>query len=253
MRDKCLNELRLGTLQVNRVRLLVCGAAGVGKTSLIGSLRTRFLRALRPPKCGGNYLGPLADRHTYGFCVEQCSIPGAGNFSVWDFSGHMGYYPAHEYFLDSRNTIYLVVYSWLHPYEDQLAQIRFWLAMIKSKHRPHKLIHYGGQYGQKPLIVLVQSFSDNPTGLPSFLFDRENEFSATFPVNGFVGGHAFDSAQSSAPNQLIRVLVEEFGHHFMFNDKVFRLDCRQPRGSEIQSLRSVLGTLRQSVLKVRAI
>ena len=249
-----MNELTLGTTQVDRVRLLVCGSASVGKTSLVTSLRTRFLRAFRPAKCGGNYLirssTAAMNRCTMGFCVEQASIPNAGNFSVWDFSGHSNYYPVHEYFLGSRNSIYIIVCSRLHPYRKQLAQARFWLSMIKSKHRPHRLIHYGGHYGQKPFVVLVQSFADVHLPLSNDIEEEEqNKFVAASPP--ISEGHTHDhSLSTSTPNELIRVLVEEFGHHFMFNDKVFCLDCRQSRGSEIHSLRTVLNTLRESVLEV---
>ncbi|XP_019852665.1 PREDICTED: death-associated protein kinase 1-like [Amphimedon queenslandica] len=252
MRDKCLHEITLGMVQVNKVRLLVCGAADVGKTTLIGSLKARFLRSLRPTKFGGSYLGPAAYRHTFGFCVEQLNIPNAGEFSVWDFSGHKDYYLTHEYFLESRNTIYIVMYNRLHSYEQQLAQVRFWLAMIKSKHRPSKFIHYGGHAGQKPFVILVQSFADNPNQLPPILFgyNMEDHFDATTSHMRTSSNGVKDRIMSvQEPKRLLQQLVGEFGHHFMFTDKVFCLDCRQPRGREIQSLRSLLGTLRQSMLK----
>lgn len=239
-------------MQVDRVRLLVCGAADVGKTSLICSLKTRFLRSFRSLKCGGSYLGPAAYQHTFGFCVEQANIPTAGNFSIWDLSGHKEYYLAHEYIMESKNTIYVMVYSNLHSCPLQLAQVRFWLAMIKSKHRPNQFIHYGGQRGQKPFVILVQSFTDDSsqTAPVSRLGydDNEDLFTATLPKQ-----HREDCSLiiKSTPYKLLQQLVDEFGHHFMFTDKVFCLDCRQPRGKEIQSLRTLLGTLRQSVLKVR--
>lgn len=241
-------------MQVSKVRLLVCGAADVGKTSLICSLKTKFLRAFRPIKCGGNYLSPTVHQHTFGFCVEQSSIPSAGDFSIWDFSGHKEYYLTHEYFLESRNTIYIIVYSRHHSYERQLAQVRFWLAMIKSKHRPHKFIHYGGHRGQKPFVILVQSHADNQTTPIQKLGydDDQDTFTATSPIGHDDDDHLLkpNHLLQSEPKKLLKHLVEEFGHHFMFTDKVFSLDCRQPRGREIQSLRNLLGTLRLSVSKV---
>ena len=256
MRDRCLHEITLGMVQVDKVRLLVCGAADVGKTSLIASLKARFLRSFRPVKFGGSYLGLAAYRHTFGFCVEQLNIPNAGEFSVWDFSGHKDYYLTHEYFLESRNTIYVILYSRLHSYERQLAQVRFWLAMIKSKHRPGKFIHYAGHCGQKPFVILVQSFADNPNQPPPVLlgYNTEDQFHATTsPLRTNTGVLKDRLMFNQEPKKLLQQLVEEFGHHFMFTDKVFCLDCRQPRGREIQSLRGLLGTLRQSLLKVSII
>lgn len=199
-------------------------------------------------------------QHTFGFCVEPGTIPNAGDFSIWDLSGSKEYYHAHEFFLDSKNTIYILVYSLLHPFEKQLAQIRFWLAMIKSKHRPEKFIHYAGHYGQKPFVILVQSFADNPAHLPSSLLSENGEeeaFLATSPVGGSptrtnLRTHTYSNLplHENTKKNLLEFVVEEFGHHFMFTDTIFNLDCRQSRGREIRSLRTLLCTLRQSVLKV---
>lgn len=199
-------------------------------------------------------------QHTFGFCVEPGTIPNAGDFSIWDLSGSKEYYHAHEFFLDSKNTIYILVYSLLHPFEKQLAQIRFWLAMIKSKHRPEKFIHYAGHYGQKPFVILVQSFADNPAHLPSSLLSENGEeeaFLATSPVGGSptrtnLRIHTYSNLplHENTKKNLLEFVVEEFGHHFMFTDTIFNLDCRQSRGREIRSLRTLLCTLRQSVLKV---
>jgi death-associated protein kinase len=258
MRDRCLSELKLGRLQVDRVRLLVCGAAGVGKTSLISSLKNKFFRNSRNNRCGNNYFGAAANRErTHGFCVEQCSIPGAGCFSIWDFSGHYEYYPAHEYFLQgASNLIYLIVCCQLHSYQYQLAQVKFWLAMIKSKFCPHNFIQYAGHRSQKPFVVLVQSFADR---LPSLLSHNESDtFDVTFStINNRKEMMSYShssfssdtSIQSTTANQLLKCVEEEFGQYFIFTDKVFNLDCRKSRGSQMQLLRLKLGLLRLSVLK----
>ena len=228
------------------------GAEGVGKTQLISSLRTRFLRSFSQPTCGGSYLGPASLYRTYGFCVQRATIPGAGEFSIWDFSGRKEYYPAHEYFLSSRNTIYVIVYSRLDAHSDQLAQVRFWLAMIKAKHRPQQFIHYSGQRGQKPFVVLVQSFADDP---PNFACRNPNEddpFAATSPIydHAHYLSHSHTNHTRYGGGKLLDQIVDEFGNHFMFTDKIFSLDCRHPRSEEIKALRSLLATLRTSVIKV---
>lgn len=224
----------------------------MGKTQLIASLRTRFLRSFRQPTCGGSYLGHASLNHTYGFCVERATIPTAGEFSIWDFSGSKEYYPAHEYFLSSQNTVYIVVYSQLHSYKDQLAQVRFWAAMIRSKHRPHPFIHYCGQSGQKPIIILVQSFADNPPNTPSPAhFDNDSQddpFAATSPAHDHT--HPPFSHTHYSGNKLLNQVVDEFGNYFMFTDKIFTLDCRQPRSEGMKSLRSLLATLRVSLVNV---
>ena len=248
----------------------------MGKSTLISSLRTKFLRTLRRHTFGGSYLGSAALDHTYGFCVQQITIPGAGEFSAWDFSGRKEYYPAHEFFLDCNNGIYLIVYNSTDPFDTQLAQVRFWLSMIKSKHRPNAFIHFAGHYGQKPYVVLVSSFSDVSLPQPPSNqmtnslsdgsgFEDMDDFTATSPLSHHVqhlskssssklrpfAGYGSSLVGNKEKKGVLQCVVEEFGDHFMFTDNVFHLDCRQPRGRETRRLRTVLGTLRDSVLKVR--
>ncbi len=46
LRDHYVNDLVLGQVPINQVKLLVCGAAGTGKTELIHSLKCHFLWTL---------------------------------------------------------------------------------------------------------------------------------------------------------------------------------------------------------------
>ncbi len=261
MRDRCLNELTLGSTKVNSVRLLVCGASGVGKSTLISSLRTKYLRSLRRPTVGGSYLGSSALDHTYGFCVQHVSIPNAGEFNIWDFSGRKEYYPIHEFFVDCSNGIYLIVYNSTDSFEVQLAQVRFWLAMIKSKHRPNPFIHYAGHYGHKPYVILVSSFTDTPPNrmVKSLSggsgFEDEDDFIATSPLSSHIqhlkpSHEHMSHIDGYSKKQILQHVVHEFGDHFNFTDAVFELDARQHRGGEIRRLRTLLGTLRDAVLEV---
>ncbi len=268
MRQRCLRELSPNGTRVNRVRLLLCGASGVGKTSLLSSLRTKFLRTLRRPTFGGSYLGSSALDHTYGFCMQRLLIPNAGEFSVWDFSGRKQYYPAHEYFLDCRNGLYLIVYRSADPLELQLAQVRFWLAMIKSKHKPHPFIHFAGHYIHKPFVILVSSFSDTSPNSGMFRstsggsgFEEEDDFLATSPLSEQTTPPPYSRnypptqerfpGRSASKSSVLQYVVHEFGDHFNFTDTVFQLDTRQPRGREMKRLRTLLGILRTAILDVR--
>lgn len=241
-REHFLGQLALGKMQVSCVRLLVCGASHVGKTELITSLKSRFLRS-RSPSCV-SYFGTEARQHTYGFSVQQTSIPTAGEFSIWDFSGRKEYYPAHEFFLGSRNSIFLLVFSMLHSQKKQLAQLQFWLAMIKSKLSPGRVIQYAGNTGQpRPFIVLVGSFADQPRTDPSNSAEEDDIFAPTEARSSHL-------SSSISHKSMLRICVEQFGTWFMFTDTVFTLDCRQARSRGMRSLRSLLATLRSSLLKV---
>ena len=107
---------------MDRVKLLVCGAAGVGKTELIDSLKCRLLYSLFRKRSPSSLTQTIL-RRTYGMIVQQVTVPSAGNFSVWDFSGMREYYITHEQFLKMRNSIALVVFSLRDSLEKQLAQV----------------------------------------------------------------------------------------------------------------------------------
>ena len=255
VRDQCLKELALGTMQLHRVRLLVCGTSGVGKSALVTSLKSGFLQGLLRYSTSSTH-SHLP--HTYGFSVHQTTIPGSGQFSIWDFSGQQEYYPVHEFFLDSRNTIYILVYSLLHPLDKQLDQLRFWLAMIKSKQRPEEVIHYAGHTGRRPYVILVASFSDQPNHVLSLAasnngLNNQDDFDVMdTPILNRAHSSASLLLQPSSIRckKVLQHMVEEFGHYFAFTDRVFALDCRSSRSREIRVLRSLLATLRESMLKV---
>lgn len=266
MRERCLHELAQGKVRLSRVKLLFCGASGVGKSTLISSLRTKYMKPSRRLTPGGSYLGSSALDHTYGFSVQCASIPNAGEFSIWDFSGRKEYYCIHEFFVDCQNGIYIVLCKSTDPFEVQLAQVRFWLAMIKSKHSPNPFIHYAGHYNHKPFVVLVSSYSDIPTdrhistslssGSGGFE-DEEADFMTTSPLSPHLQHikptvHQSILDGSNPDTTLLQIAVEEFGDHFNFADSIFSLDTRQPRTREMKRLRILLGTLKDVVLDVSA-
>ncbi len=110
LRYHYVNDLVLGQVPINRVKLLVCGAAGTGKTELIHSLKCHFLRSLFHQRTQSN-LTQMILRRTHGMSVHQLSIPNAGEFSIWDLSRMKEYYVAHKHFLSTSNAVVLVAFS----------------------------------------------------------------------------------------------------------------------------------------------
>ena len=91
-------------------------------------------------------------------------------------------------------------------------------------------------------MVLVGSFLDQQLP-PSFQEQSSDVFAVPLASN----------IQQDPDNgmSVLRRMVEEFGDHFVFPDVVFTLDCRLSQTREMRSLRNLLGSLRQQVLKVR--
>jgi hypothetical protein len=224
-------------------------------------------------------------KRTYGMTVQQVTVPSAGNFSIWDFSGMREYYVTHEQFLKMRNSIALVVFSLRDSLEKQLAQVRFWLAMIKSRQPPSEVIRFAGENLNKPHIVLVGSFADQqhqqlllsqrqlPTLGQASL--RRHTAAVAGPGGGGGGGEedifavplassvldqhkqeteGGEGERNEPPpdnaNTVLRTMRKEFGRHFEFHENVFELDCRLSQTAVMKALRQHLNVLRLRILKV---
>ena len=253
------------------MKLLVCGAAGVGKTELVDSLKCRLLQSLFRKRSPSS-LTQMILKRTYGMTVQQVSIPNAGNFSVWDFSGMREYCVTHEQFLKIRNSIALVVFSLRDSLEKQLAQVRFWLAMIKSRQPLSEVIQFAGGNPNKPHVILVGSFADqqhqqlllSQRQLPSLgqaslrrTGGAEEDIFAV-PLASSVLDQQKRGTDEEERNEpppdnariVLRTIREEFGHHFEFHEHVFELDCRLSQTAVMKALRHHLNVLRLHILKV---
>ena len=223
LRDKYVDDLTPGAVCMERVKLLVYGTSGVGKTELVESLKCRFLRSLfrrRSPS------SDVASRQTHGIAIQQATIPNSKGFSIWDFSGLKDYYLIHEKFINARNSIFIVVFSLRDPIKSQIAQVKFWLSTIKAKLTVET----------KPCAVLVASFADYSQGVEML------EEGDAFVTNG-------DSRNDG--NKVLKFAVQQFGQYFEFQDVVHRLDCRLSQSTEMRVLRSTLASLRVATIKVR--
>jgi len=65
----------------------------------------------------------------------MCSA-GAGELSVWEFSGSGYYYVCYDHFIGDPNCIHCVVFRASDPPEVQREQIRFWLNFVRTRIPP---------------------------------------------------------------------------------------------------------------------
>lgn len=231
-----------GQLPIARVKLLVCGATGVGKTELVKSLKCRFLRSLfrKRSSCDVSH---MIQQRTHGIMVHQTSIPGAGNFSIWDFSGLESYYIIHEEFLCTTNALVLLVFKVNDSSEQQLAQLRFWLALFKAKQQQSDRIRFAGEIENRPHVVIVGSCTNLPYVSPEG--DRN-----TITIPSQTSTSSTPPSDSSRVQAVFDTIKKEYGDFFTFSDHLFLLDCRLSQTSDIKGLRMHLGTLRRKIVKV---
>ena len=247
LREHYVSELVLGQLSLDRVKLLVCGGPGVGKTELINSLKCHVLRSLFRRRSSSNFQQMIL-RRTHGMTVQQLAIPHAGLFSVWDFSGMREFYISHESFLGGSNCVFVLVLSLRDPVGKQLAQMRFWLSMIKAKCRQREISTRSST--RRPFVVLVGSFPDQ----------QQQQQQQQQPVEGHSHLRTSDVFAVPLPSTVQRALdsgrsvleklSKEFGDFFDFSNTVFAMDCRLSQSPGMRGLRTLLGSLHTRVLKV---
>lgn len=96
-------QLMPGKEPLNRIKVKIFGHNSVGKTTLIDSLKCGlFTGFLRRSKFVVS---------TRGIDVQQTSINGAGDVSIWEFSGNESYYHYYDHFIGDPNCVHLIVFK----------------------------------------------------------------------------------------------------------------------------------------------
>jgi len=86
---------------------------------------------------------------------------GAGEVSLWEFSGYQPYYVAYDQFVGDVNCIHVVVVNASEPRDVQLSQLLHWLRFITARIRvsqpigkSNSLFHFDGLFQ-----VILSAFS----------------------------------------------------------------------------------------------
>ena len=78
----------------------------------------------------------LNENYTRGIDVQQTSISGVGDVSIWEFSGRDCYYMLYDHFIGNANCIHVVLYNLADPLTVQFQQCSFWLSFLQSRIPP---------------------------------------------------------------------------------------------------------------------
>lgn len=76
------------------------------------------------------------ENYTKGIDVQQISISGVGELSLWEFSGHEGYFPVYDHFIGNTSCAHLIVFPLSQPFDIQLQQCSFWLSFLQARIPP---------------------------------------------------------------------------------------------------------------------
>lgn len=263
VRDLFTQQLHFSSHAIHRTRLKVFGHQGVGKTTLIDSLKCGFFRGLlrksRSNLSLSSHTSPqkkpmqaikdsllmeeqVLTRHvstssvvdycnvTKGIQFTYANIPGAGDFSIMEFSGFESYHTVYPHFLEDEGSINIIVFSLEDTHEEQLMQVTYWLNLIRSRFPAHEPIGYGGKYSQEVKVILVATHADQ-CNCP-----RQ-------PSGELVSGQG---------NILLYEVKKTFGKILDICEMLFILDAKNSQSKDIKLLRTHLSNLRTSFLKMES-
>ncbi|XP_052792914.1 death-associated protein kinase 1-like isoform X2 [Mya arenaria] len=186
-----IKQLMSTSLSLPQVKVKFLGSTGVGKSTLIESLkcglfssffrRSRLSSSGHSPASGANGRSskgsksrlprqyslptPLCysvgnPQYTKGINIQQCNITGVGEVSMWDFSGYEPYYMLYDHFLGETGCIHVVMFNLTDPFDEQLAQVYFWLNFIKARSTPVLPLGLCGKLPYRPSVILIASHAD---------------------------------------------------------------------------------------------
>ncbi|KAL4703856.1 hypothetical protein ACJJTC_010790 [Scirpophaga incertulas] len=152
-----------------KLKLMLCGLQGIGKTSLLECLRqeSAIQHRRKPTDHWAKRMGNKAPRRgnlsTVGVDIgtwlyeKPRSSRGPVTFRTWDFGGQQEYYATHAYFL-SRRSLYLVVWRATDGRRG-LAGALDWLRSIQARAPGSPVIMVATHYDQVANCALPESES----------------------------------------------------------------------------------------------
>ncbi|XP_030762504.1 leucine-rich repeat serine/threonine-protein kinase 1 isoform X2 [Sitophilus oryzae] len=153
-----------------RMKLMIVGVQGIGKTSLLEQLRQEGTTKRRPEhwakRMGNKNINVKTSKGTnmstvgvdigdwvYEKKIRNQSTYGPVVFRTWDFGGQREYYATHQYFL-SKRSLYLVVWKITDGHRG-INEILQWLVNIQARAPNSPVIIVGTHYD------VVQEFNPN--------------------------------------------------------------------------------------------
>ena len=163
---------------------------------------------------------PTHEKYTKGIDVQQTTISGLGDCSIWEFSGNDNYYLLYDHFIGNVNCIHVVLFNLSDSQAVQLQQIYFWLSFLQSRIPPVEPLGDQGRSHKPAYVVLV-------------------------------GTHA-DRLRALTPSEEIRQKVlEKFGNIFNIEKTTLCLDSHAAGSQEMKTLKNILQQKKQQLIEVR--
>ncbi|XP_033608089.1 death-associated protein kinase dapk-1 isoform X3 [Cryptotermes secundus] len=256
-REEFIKQLIPTSQPLTRINVKFFGHSGVGKSTLIESLRagyfSSFFRKSKPPAAGSSTgtngstspgskmqiemditssqsslsFGTYNYQYTRGIDVQQVSISGVGDLTLWEFSGQDTYFFLYDHFLGSTNCLHVVVFSLEDSASVQYQQCCFWLAFLQARIPPTEPLGDRGVASRVAPVLLV----------------------ATHPDTSRVPRTSQGNYISSQAERLLKQLTDKFGAVFELHQQVLIVDAHLSSSPGIRAIKSYLADAKQKVLQ----
>lgn len=255
-REDYIQQLIPSPASIPRIKVKFLGHSGAGKTALVDTLKTgyfsSFFRRSKSStsttsigsvgKSSSTMKGhfemesPLSSRqnsltfepcenYTKGIDVQQVTISGVGELSLWEFSGHEAYFPVYDHFIGNTSCVHLVVFSLNQPFDVQLQQCSFWLSFLQARIPPMEPLNMRGKPSKPAKVALVGTHADTAQCHRNL----QGEFVAP------------------QVHLLQEKLLDLFGDVFEVHDTVFVMDATAPGSAATRALKQYLADCKAKV------
>ncbi|KAG8222005.1 hypothetical protein J437_LFUL002766 [Ladona fulva] len=258
-REEYISQLIPTSLPISRVKVKFFGNSGVGKTTLIDSLKAGYFTSLfrRSKSVSGPPTLLIKSRpsspsktqiemdvtvqsrqnsltfdtnnyqYTRGIDIQQVSVTGVGDMSIWEFSGQESYFPVYDHFIGNTSCVHVVVFNMEDPLSTQLQQCCFWLSFLQARIPPLEPLGYCGK-SNKPAKVILAATHPDSVRCPR---NQQGEYVST------------------EVEHLLEQLQRRYGTIFDLHPHVVTVDAHVPSSIGMKTLKSYLSEAKQKIVQ----
>uniref|UniRef100_A0A914CMF3 Non-specific serine/threonine protein kinase n=1 Tax=Acrobeloides nanus TaxID=290746 RepID=A0A914CMF3_9BILA len=173
------------------------------------------------------YPQPTHSNYTKGIDVQNITLSGSGEFSVWEFGGYEPYHIAYDHFVGNTDCVHVVMIRGCDPTEIQYKQVLYWMNFLKGRVTPSEPIGHCGIVSRRSKVIVVGTHATQ----------------LHFPEKNSDG--EYTSSDAEAMMQTIKVRFET---HFDIHDRLILLDSTNPSCPGLKSLKNYLNRSRDQIL-----
>ncbi|KAK3775055.1 hypothetical protein RRG08_048265 [Elysia crispata] len=248
-----ISQLQPSQQPLPRIKFKLLGSTGVGKSTLVEALKCSYLgsffkRRLHPPGATNSTAKSTKTRsklsrqfslptplnysvgnpvYTKGIEVQSVNISGAGDFSVWDFSGYEPYYMLYDHFLGDTSCVHCVLFNLEDSLDEQMAQVVFWLNFLKARIHPKMPIGLCGKLQNTARVILVATHADKAVTACSKSSSGSNT--------------------SSEASYILEKVTTMFQYDLDICQEVFVMDAQLPASHDLRMFKQQLGKMKKEI------